>query len=178
MTQPFIGEIRAFPWDWSVRGWALCQGQILSIQQNQALFSLLGTTYGGNGVTTFALPDFRSRVAVGIGSLAGGSSYVWGEQGGVEGVTLTTNQIPSHNHLWKAMTTDADVNPPKNAYLAKINRPANAGFLNGYASPAGSQVVLGNIPGNYGGSQPHTNIQPYLAMNYSIALQGIFPSRN
>lgn len=178
MTQPYIGEIRAFPWDWSVRGWALCQGQTLSIQQNQALFSLLGTTYGGNGVTTFQLPDLRSRVAVGIGQLAGGSLYTWGERAGTETVTLLVTQLPQHVHLWQASTTAGTQGPPGGAYLGLITRPPNVGTVPGYVAPGANAVTLGTPIANNGGSQPHPNIQPYLCMNYSIALQGIFPSRN
>jgi microcystin-dependent protein len=178
MTQPFLGEIRAFPWDWPVRGWALCQGQQLSIQQNAALFSLLGTTYGGNGVTTFALPDFRSCVSVSFGQLAGGSLYTLGERTGTETVTLNVTQIPQHVHLWKASTAQGNQAVAiKDSYLATPQEPGT-GNLNGYAAPAGNPVVLGTSIGIGGGSQPHSNIQPYLALNYSIALQGIFPSRN
>jgi microcystin-dependent protein len=178
MTQPFLGEIRAFPWDWAVRGWALCQGQQLSIAQNQALFSLLGTVYGGNGITTFALPDLRSRVSVGVGTLPGGSTYTLGEQTGTETVTLIVSQMPQHNHLWQATTTSGNQVIPALGYLAQVQRPPNVGLVNAYAPPGGAAVVLGTPIANNGGSQPHTNIQPYLTMNYSIALQGIFPSRN
>lgn len=179
MTQPFLGEIRAFPWDWPVRGWALCQGQILSIQQNTALFSLLGTTYGGNGVSNFALPDLRSRVTVGVGQLLGGSSYTLGEQAGTESVTLTVSQLPQHNHLWQATTTAGNQAPPLAGYLATVNRPGTVGNINAYAPPGGTgPVPLGSPIANTGGGAAHPNIQPCLALNYSIALQGIFPSRN
>jgi len=178
MTQPFLGEIRAFPWDWSVRGWALCQGQQLSIAQNAALFSLLGTTYGGNGVTTFALPDLRSRVTVGVGQLPGGSQYVLGEQTGTETVTLNVTQMPQHLHLWQASTSAGTQGPPLNGYLAQVVRNPNIGTIPAYVAPSGNAVVLGTPIANQGGNQPHSNIQPYLCLNYSIALQGIFPSRN
>jgi microcystin-dependent protein len=178
MTQPYIGEIRAFPWDWSVRGWALCQGQFLGIAQNQALFALIGTTYGGNGVTTFALPDLRSRVALGIGQLPGGSVYTWGERAGVEAVTLSTSQMPQHNHMWQACTANGSQASPLSGYLATIQRPPNIGIVKGYAAPSGSPAALGTPIANTGGNQPHPNIQPYLCLNYSIALQGLFPSRN
>lgn len=178
MTQPFVGEIRVFPWDWSVRGWALAQGQTLPIQQNQALFSLIGTTYGGNGVTTFQLPDLRSRVALGIGQLAGGSNYVWGERAGTETVTLLVTQLPPHNHLWQATTTQGNQAPPLSGYLAVVNRPPNIGTVNAYVAPSGNAIPLGTPIANAGGNQPHPNIQPYTCLNYSIALQGIFPSRN
>jgi microcystin-dependent protein len=176
MTQPFVGELRVFPWDWSVRGWALCQGQQLGIAQNQALFALIGTTYGGNGVTTFALPDLRSCVAVGQGQGPGLSNYTMGERTGVEAVTLNITQIPQHNHMWAATTAAGTATPPK-TYLGTVNRPGQ-GNLHAFASPAGSPVALGNAIGMNGSNQPHPNIQPYLGMNYSIALQGLFPSRN
>ena len=177
MTEPYLGEIRVFPWDWAVRGWALCQGQQLSIAQNAALFSLLGTTYGGNGVSTFALPDLRSRVSTGVGQLPGGSSYTLGEKTGTETVTLLVTQIPQHLHLWKAVTTAGNQTPPLNGYLATVNQK-NAGNIPAYVAPGANAVPLGTAIANAGGSQPHPNIQPYTAMNYSIALQGIFPSRN
>jgi len=178
MTQPYLGEIRVFPWDWSVRGWALAQGQQLSIAQNTALFSLLGTTYGGNGVTTFALPDLRSRVAVAQGQLPGGSYYVLGEVTGTETVTLNVSQMPQHTHLWQATTTNGNQASPLNGYLATIERPPNVGTVPGYVAPGANAVILGTPIGNTGGNQPHPNIQPYTCLNYSIALQGLFPSRN
>jgi microcystin-dependent protein len=178
MTQPYIGEIRVFPWDWSVRGWALAQGQFLPIAQNQALFALIGTTYGGNGVTTFQLPDLRSRVALGIGQLAGGSQYTWGEVAGVEAVTLSVTQLPPHNHLWQATTTNGNQPGPSAGYLATVERPGQVGFVNAYAAPSGAAIPLGTPIANSGGNQPHANIQPYTCLNYSIALQGLFPSRN
>lgn len=178
MTQPFLGEIRAFPWDWAVRGWALCQGQQLSIQQNAALFSLLGTTYGGNGVTTFALPDLRSCVTVGAGQLPGGSTYTLGERTGTETVTLNVTQIPPHLHLWQATTTNGNQPGAAGGYFATVQRPGAVGFVNVYAAPSGPAIPLGTPIANNGSNQPHSNIQPYTCLNYSIALQGIFPSRN
>jgi microcystin-dependent protein len=182
MTQPYIGEIRLFPWDWSVRGWALAQGQFLPIAQNQALFALIGTTYGGNGVTTFQLPDLRSRVAVGIGQLPGGSQYTWGEKAGVEGVTLALTQIPQHNHIWKANPAAGTMPSPSGNFLAGAVIPTNQTPLPTYLPAAGaisSPIVLNAATlANNGGNQPHPNLQPYLGLNYSIALQGLFPSRN
>jgi microcystin-dependent protein len=178
MTAPFLGEIRVFSYDFPPRGWAFCAGQLLAIAQNNALFSLLGTTYGGNGTTTFGLPDFRGRHSIHEGQGPGLSAFSLGQQAGAESVTLTVGQMPEHTHLWKVMNTDATVNPPKDAYLAKILRPANAGYRNGYAAPGGNPVPLGNALASAGGSQPHDNMQPYLVLNYSIALQGIFPSQN
>lgn len=177
MATAYLSEIRVFPWDWAPKGWMLCQGQQLSIATNTALFSLLGTTFGGNGTTTFALPDLRSRVANHFGQGPGLSSYVMGQLAGTETVTLLATQIPAHTHLWTASSGDASQNPPLNAYLGKVNR-TNIGYLNGFAAPGGSAVVLGNTPSNAGGGQPHTNIQPVLTLNFCIATQGIFPSRN
>jgi len=170
MTQPFLSEIRIFSFDFAPRGWAYCAGQILSIQQNAALFSLLGTTYGGNGVTTFALPDLRSRVPVHTGQLAGGSLYTLGEQTGTESVTLTVNQIPQHLHLMQA-SNSASTGDPSGALPGTPT--ASKPYRNG---PTSAQ--LAGSTGLTGGNQPHPNIQPYLTVNFSIALQGIFPSRN
>jgi microcystin-dependent protein len=183
MTQPYIGEIRLFPWDWSVRGWALCQGQTLPIAQNQALFALIGTTYGGNGVTVFQLPDLRSRAAVGIGQLAGGSNYTWGEVTGTEAVILNTSQLPPHNHLWAANSAAGDSPMPAGNFLAGAIVTTTKTPLPTYLPvPSGSPpspVVLNPATlANSGGNQPHSNIQPYTTLNYSIALQGLFPSRN
>ena len=170
MTQPFISEIRMFSFDFPPRGWASCAGQIMAIQQNQALFSLLGTTFGGNGVQTFALPDLRSRVPVGVGQSQGGSNYVWGEQTGTESVTLSQLQLPQHTHLMQTAGT-ATTGNPTNALPATPteNKPYRSG-------PPVTQLAAGTALS--GGNQPHPNIQPYLTVNFAIALQGIFPSRN
>jgi len=176
MTQPYLGEIRLFPWDWAVRGWALCQGQQLSIQQNAALFSLLGTTYGGNGVTTFALPDLRSCTAVGQGQGPGLSLMTMGERDGTETVTLNINQIPQHNHLLIGSTNDAGKSGVQGSMFAH-DSAADVDYLAPYSGGSQQPIAPGTIA-TAGGSQPHSNLQPYLAMNYSIALQGIFPSRN
>lgn len=155
------------------QGWALCNGQILSIAQNTALFSLLGTTYGGNGQTTFALPDLRSRVPIHPGQGAGLSSYTIGQLGGVESVTLLATQIPSHNHGVNCNTGGGTQASPASAYPAVESTGTSLDYAaasNGAMNPA--------MIGNTGGSQPHTNIQPYLCVNFIIALQGIFPSRN
>lgn len=171
MTQPYVGEIRLFPWDWSVRGWATCSGQLLPIQQNQALFSLLGTTYGGNGVTTFALPDLRGRAAVKSG---GQQNYTPGQVGGVENVTLNSTQIPPHTHQLFGTTTPADKRPP----IGRTFGADTSGTVDYFAALPTSVPLNPQSIGSIGGNQPHNNMQPYLALNYSIALQGIFPSRN
>jgi microcystin-dependent protein len=170
MTQPFLSEIRMFAFDFPPRGWAVCAGQILSIQQNSALFSLLGTTYGGNGVTTFALPDLRSRVPVHAGQLSGGFNYVLGLVTGSESVTLLLSQMPQHNHLMQADGNGATTGDPTNAIpgAPNVSKP----YRNGSPDKQLAASALN------GGTQPHPNIQPYLTVNFSIALVGIFPSRN
>ena len=163
-ASPFIAEIILFAGNFAPRGWAFCNGQLLSISQNTALFSLLGTTYGGNGQTTFALPDLRSRVPVHPGQGPGLSSYQLGQSGGAETVTLGVNQLPAHTH--------AATSPPVDT-AATSNRPTS-----GMAPARGGAYAPGPSVGSTGGSQPHTNLQPHLALNYIIATQGIFPSRN
>jgi microcystin-dependent protein len=170
MSDPFLAELRLSGFNFPPRGWAFCDGQLLPINQNQALFALLGTVYGGNGLTTFALPDLRGRVPVGFGSGPGLSERTLGEVGGHETVTLASNQLPAHSHALTA-TTD----------LASDSSPAG-GLLAGGGSygPPGSALVelaTGAI-GASGGDQPHDNMQPYLVLNWIIALVGIFPSRN
>jgi microcystin-dependent protein len=172
--QPFIGEIRMFGGNFAPVGWALCEGQIQQISQNSALFNLIGTTYGGDGVNTFALPDLRGRVPNHQGQSAGTSVYVIGEISGVENVTLTGLQLPAHTHTANAAAignTDTPVNhypaadPAGNVVQFKANTAANA-------------TMNGSAIATAGGNQPHSNLQPLLAVNYIIALFGIFPSRN
>lgn len=171
MTEPFLGEIRLFPYNFAPRGWAFCQGQILPIAQNTALFSLLGTTYGGNGQTTFALPDLRGRVPNSSGQGPGLSSYTLGEQGGVETVSLIAQQMPTHNHTIAVNNSGASTGRPSGAYPGQTSG-------NSYApSPDGSTFAPQAVS-NAGNSQPHENRPPYLTLNYCIALEGIFPSRN
>lgn len=170
MSDNFLGEIRPVGFNFAPNGWALCNGQILPINQNTALFSLLGTQYGGNGTTTFALPNLQGRVAVGAGQGPGLTDYVPGEQGGVENLTLTTAQIPVHNHGVSVGTADATSVSPQGAIPAKAARTV-------YSSAGGTTMAPDSI-GSAGGSQPHNNLQPFLVTNYIIALTGIFPSRN
>jgi microcystin-dependent protein len=158
------------PYNFSPRGWAFCNGQILPIAQNTALFSLLGTTYGGNGQTTFALPDLRGRVPNSSGQGPGLSSYDLGQVGGVESETLTINQMPAHNHMVSCQGQDSDSATPVNNFPAKA-------AANVYATVADTLMNVGMIK-NTGGSQPFSVLQPYLTLNYCIALEGIFPSRN
>jgi microcystin-dependent protein len=172
MSEPFIGEIRMFGFGFAPQGWALCNGQLLPINQNQALFSLLGTTYGGDGRATFALPDMRSRVPVCQGQGPGLSSYAEGQAGGAETVTLAAAQMPGHTHPVKASSSAAASDQPEGRALA---RSASHIYT---ARPDASTVMNADMLGGAGGGQPHGNIQPYLAVNFCIALTGIFPSRN
>ena len=172
MSEPFVGEIRMFGFNFAPQGWALCNGQLLPISQNTALFSLLGTTYGGDGRTTFALPDMRSRVPVCQGQGPGLSSYAEGQAGGAETVTLAAAQMPGHTHPVKASSSAAASDQPEGRALA---RSASHIYT---AKPDASTVMNTDMLGDAGGSQPHDNIQPYLAVNFCIALNGIFPSRS
>lgn len=172
-VETFLGEIRMFAGNFAPTGWAFCQGQLLPIAQNQALFSLLGTTYGGNGTTTFALPDLRGRVPVGFGQGSGLSNRVIGEQFGSELVTLNINQMPSHNHTVNAVTTEGNQNLPTNSL------PANTKTLDKEYSDANANTTMkATMVNPTGGNQPFGVTQPSLGVNFIIALQGIYPSRN
>jgi microcystin-dependent protein len=172
MSEPFIGEIRIFGFNFPPRGWATCSGQILPIAQNTALFSLLGTTYGGNGQTTFALPDLRGRVPLSFGQGPGLSNYSLGEVAGAETITLLQSQMPAHMHNVACSSDDSNSGVPTNAYpsAAPAQIYASAPTANKFMNPAMIAAT--------GGGQPHSNLQPYLVLNYCIALVGIFPSRN
>ncbi len=166
MSEPFLSEIKIMSFGFPPRGWALCNGQLLPINQNQALFALLGTTYGGNGQTNFALPNFRGRIPI-----HPGNGHTLGEAAGSTSVTINQQQLPQHLHTLQASGASASTPDPTNAYLA--------GHLNGYGSADNSLTTTN--PGavtSVGGNQPHNNMQPYLVLNYCIALQGIFPSQN
>ena len=178
MSEPFLGMIIIVPYNFSPRGWAFCNGQILPIAQNTALFSLLGTTFGGNGQTTFALPDLRGRVSNSSGQGPGLSSYDLGQVGGVESETLTINQMPAHNHLVNALNAVEPSSPRPGGNLpGTITVPNDANSLLYGPPPADAQMAPTMI-GITGGSQPFSVLQPYLTLNYCIALEGIFPSRN
>jgi microcystin-dependent protein len=168
MTQPYIGELRPFSFVFAPRGWSLCNGQLLSIAQNQALFSILGTTYGGNGIQTFALPDLRGRSPLHWGVVGG---YVLGESTGEETHTLVTAEIPLHLHQPLASSAAADQASPSGTLWANGGQAA-------YAAGTPSSLMHPAALGIGGGSQPHENRSPYLTVNYCIALQGLFPSRN
>jgi microcystin-dependent protein len=172
VSTPFLGEIRLFPYNFAPNGWAFCQGQTLPISQNTALFSLLGTTYGGNGTTTFMLPDLRGRLPIGSGVGAGLSTYDLGEVGGAESVTISALQMPAHTHLVQASSKEATGTKPGGSVLgrtaARTYEPAPDGV---------THLNTGSLT-SAGGGQPTSVIQPYLALNFCIALTGIYPSRN
>jgi microcystin-dependent protein len=170
--EPYISEIKLFAFNFPPRGWAPCNGQILPIASNQALFSLLGTTYGGNGQTTFGLPNLQGRVPIHFGNYFGGGNYSLGQVGGQENVTLITPQIPVHTHFVQASNTAA-----ADTYPTTTNLWAKGSSHSGFATTANNTMNPAAI-GNSGGSQPHNNQSPYLVVNFCIAIQGIFPSRN
>jgi microcystin-dependent protein len=171
MAEPFLSEIRIFSFGFPPKGWALCNGQLLPINQNQALFSLLGTTYGGDGRVNFGLPDLRARVSIHMGS-----GHTLGERGGEQAHTLTLSELPTHVHSTTASSTLAlqgTGNTPNNT---KILGGAKASFL--YGPATGLVAMDPREISTVGGSQAHLNMQPFLVLNFSIALQGIFPSQN
>ena len=173
MSTPFLGEIKLVPYNFAPRDWAFCNGTLLSIAQNTALFALLGTMYGGNGQTTFALPDLRGRVALSPGQGPGLSSYSQGESSGVESVALLTSQMPAHSHTAQASTALGSQATPAGSHPAVS--PLALGYV--YRGGAGGTMPSQAMSAT-GGGQPHNNMQPYLALNYVIALAGIFPPRN
>ena len=175
MSEGFIGEIRMFGGNFAPAGWAFCDGQLMPISENDALFILIGTTYGGDGQETFALPDLRSRSPIHMGTAASGSTYQLGENGGVEEVTLTVQQIPSHNHA-ATFATVGQVASPSNALLSQA-ASTQAG-IRIYSTNAQNTTMSPQTLASTGGSQPHTNIQPTLAVNFIISLFGLFPSQN
>lgn len=167
MSEPFLAEIRIVGFNFAPRGWAFCDGQILPINQNQSLYSLLGTTYGGDGRTSFALPDLRGRSPMHVGD-----GHREGQKSGEETHTLSGAEMPQHDHIMQATAIDADQPFPGGALFAK-----SLGTL--YSDSASTPVNLANETiANAGGGQAHDNMMPYLAVNFCIALQGLFPSRN
>ena len=177
MSEPFVGEIRMFAGNFAPRNWAYCDGQLLAISQNDALFSLLGTVYGGDGRTTFGLPDMRGRIPVHAGSGPGLSTRKQGAKGGSEKVTLTANQLPSHRHDFDAVSESGDDTSPAGKTLA----PVASGNL--YRTPSTSPALPfvdmdGSFLKSTGSSGPHTNMMPYLCVHFIIALYGIYPSRH
>ncbi len=171
-TPPYLSEITIFAFGFAPKGFAFCNGQLLPINQNQALFALLGTTFGGNGTTTFSLPNLQGASPVGMGSSAGLAAILLGQVGGEANVTLTLAQLPSHSHTLNAQGTAANSQDPTDGFLA-IQRD-DAYHAAGGATTALSPTALTTV----GGSQPHPNQSPYLVLNMCIALAGIFPSQN
>ena len=169
MSTPYLSEIHIMAFVFPPKGWALCNGQVLPINQNQALFSLLGTTYGGNGQTTFALPDLRSRAPTHFGQGPGRSSRALGERSGEEFHTLLASEMPAHNHPVSAVNAPGTQTTPAGNYFAA--------YRGGYSDTANQPLHSGAI-GNTGGSQAHENRPPYLTVSFCIALQGIFPSQS
>lgn len=170
---PFLGEIKFFAGNFAPRGWALCQGQLLSINQNQALFSILGTIYGGDGRTSFALPDLRGRAPIQHGNGPGLPEVRQGAKFGAYQTVLTVNNLPNHSHGLLATTAAGTTADPSNAILANAGRSDNE-----FATTAPNIQMASNAVGNTGGSQPINNLPPSLGLNAIIALQGTFPSRN
>ena len=168
MADPFLSEIRMMSFGYAPQGWALCNGQTLPINQNQALFSLLGTTYGGNGQTTFMLPNLQGRVP----NHTGGIGHFLGEVGGEQNHTLTIAEMPQHTHAASASTTAGSTNLPAN------NVPGNSAPNNLYGPAQNLGAMIAGTVTNVGGSQAHLNMQPFLTISFCIALQGIFPSQN
>lgn len=171
MSEPFLAQISMFSFGFAPKGWALCNGQLLPINQNQALFALLGTQYGGNGTTTFALPNLQGRVAMSMGQGPGLTGRTLGEVGGEQNHTLIAGEMPPHSHTPNFTAPTNATGPAGNLWAADPN--GNVTFATG-----GGETMAANAIANAGGNQPHNNMAPYLVVNFCIALQGIFPSQN
>jgi microcystin-dependent protein len=174
MATPFVGEIRMFGGNFAPRGYAFCNGQLLSIAQNTALFSLLGTTYGGDGISNFALPNLQGRVPIHFGNGAGLSPYYLGQQGGTEAVTLNPNQMPIHSHPVNAVGNGGNQASP----VGNLPAIESTGTSLNYSNAATTGQMNASTIGTAGGSLPFSVVQPYLTINFIIALQGVYPSRN
>ena len=174
MSEPFVGQIIMFGGNFAIRGYAFCDGQLLPISQNQALFSILGTTYGGDGQTTFALPDLRGRAPIHMGQGPGLTPRPLGENGGSEAVTLTMPEMPNHTHGLGVQSGTADQDSPVNHVLGAEAAGATAVYSNQPPNATANQQSITPT----GGNQPHQNMQPYLTINFQIALVGIYPSRS
>lgn len=173
MSQPYVGEIRIFAGNFAPVGWMFCDGATLAIADNDTLFNLIGTTYGGDGQSTFCLPNLTGRLPIHQGSLNGGGTYVLGEMSGSEQVTLSSAQIPSHNH--SLVVVDA---ASGQGLAAPGGHGLSGGEANLFAAAVPSAAMAGQSIGNSGGSQPHTNFMPYLCVNFIISLYGVYPSQN
>lgn len=173
MSSPFVGEIKMFGGNFAPRQYALCNGQLIPISQNTALFSLLGTNFGGDGKTTFALPDLRGRVPVQPGSGPGIRSYSIGEQAGEESVTLIQTEMPAHSHAAQCNSGKGNSSSP----VGKVWAKDKSGLSSGYSTAQNGSLLSQQALAITGGSQPHNNMQPFVTLNFIIALQGIFPAR-
>lgn len=178
MSDPFVGEIKIFAGNFAPAGWMLCQGQLLPISENETLFNLIGTTYGGDGQSTFALPGLASRVPVHMGAGPGLSTYQIGESGGVEAVTITAQTTPVHNHQLIATTSGGSVASPSGNVLAMPTGPGTVVDPKVYGTDVPQVNLNPQSVTVVGGSQPHDNFQPTLALNFIISLFGIFPQQN
>lgn len=172
MSNPYIGEIRMFGGNFAPAGWTFCDGQLMPISENDALFTLIGTTYGGDGQETFGIPNLQSRIPVHAGTGQSGIAYQLGESGGVESVTLSTNQIPIHNHPWIASSAVGTGSDPTQSLISQ--HPTASLYA---AAPPAAAMAAGSVNAT-GGSQPHDNMQPYLVINYIMSLFGIFPQQS
>jgi microcystin-dependent protein len=177
MNSPYIGQVFMFAWGFAAKNYQLASGQLLAIQSNQALFAILGTTYGGNGIQTFALPDLRGRTYIGWGTGPGLSANVLGEQIGLEKVTLLQNNLPLHNHTANVNNTAATVGVPTGAVLSQ-GPIVSSSQVTTYSTAAANGSLNAGALANTGSSQPVSVLQPYLAINFSVCLFGLFPSRN
>ncbi len=171
MSEPFLAEIRIIGFNFAPSGWAFCDGQILPINQNQSLYSLLGTTYGGDGETSFALPDLRGRVPIHVGSSNGVAPHQLGQRSGEETHTLSAAEISNHDHIAMCSDDNATTNDPQNNVFARATNTS-------YQPPNNLVGMSSQALTSVGGGQAHDNMQPYLALNFCIALQGVFPSEN
>ena len=168
MAQPYVGEIRMFGGNFAPAGWMFCEGQLLPISENETLFNLIGTTYGGDGQSTFALPDLRGRIPIHFGN-----GFILAETGGAESITLTVNQIPAHSHALLATGNTATGTPPAGQAFAA----STGATISPYGTDNPKTPLAANMVGSDGGSQPHSNFQPYLCVDFIISLFGIFPSQ-
>jgi microcystin-dependent protein len=175
MSEPFLAEIRVFPYNFAPRNWAFCDGQIMPISQNTALFSLLGINYGGNGQTTFGLPNLKDSAAIGVGQGPGLSDYVVGQTGGTQNVTLIQTEMPAHTHAANCISYNGDQSTPAgNVWAAPhVGRGQDVAY-----APTGNSTMAPLALQVAGGSLPHNNMHPYLALNFCICLHGVFPARN
>jgi microcystin-dependent protein len=174
MSEPFVGELRCFGFNFAPANWAFCDGRLIAISQNDVLFNLIGTTYGGDGQNTFALPDLRSRVPIHQGTGSNGTTYPLGALSGTENVTLLMTQIPAHTHSILATTNTAVLKRP----ISGTRYAASSGGNTFYATPNATTVIAPATVATAGGNQPHSNIQPYLTLSWCISLFGIYPTEN